>query len=741
MQRIPIVLFVCLSALGAAPIPIVPLADAAKVKVWHHQGQSDYKNANVQQAVVSDEGVLRLSRRIEPIAGLTAMHIWDLEQHDRGNLYVATGGEGKIFCITPAGKISVVYTSSDSQILCLARSKDGSIYAGTGPSGTLVRIPAKGEPKVVAKHLGRYVWSLAIDDKTDTVFTGTGPKGRVYEVSSSGKVSLFYDTKQSHILSLARDDKGTLYAGTDKGGLVYRINSEAKGFVVYSAPQSEIRSLVASGGAVYAGTSAPVGKTSSGSSYASSGTFFSPLGNKMVKVGLAKNTKIVQAVAVSSSGGSGSSADSDESDAEPASSLPAPNVGENCLYRINPDGTVREVFREKTMILSMVRQRGKLLLGTGMKGRLFQIDEKTKERTEIARLDHGQIHTMVQRRDGSIVFGTGDPGKLYTLDKGYAKQATIVSQVLDAKMPSRWGAATWRANTPPGTTVSIAFRSGNVDVPDNTWSHWSAEQTNPQTAKVCVPSARFLQYRVTLGTNTSRLTPELQSVTLRYVNTNHAPEITKIDVPNLDKTDLKTPGKFKLKWESIDPNEDELTYDLYVRKQSWKTWICLARKVGKTSYTWKTQAMPSGWYQVKVVASDRVDNTPQETLTGSRTSTSFPVSHRRPTVKIKVIEVSGGEALIEATATDPMVRLTRATFAINGKTKGTVFPVDGVFDRTSERFRFRTGELTAGNYVATLRVQDAAGNIGMGDVVFEVRRGEAAVHPGSRSRVAHPTQD
>lgn len=724
MQRVTISLFV-LTGLGIITTQVNSLAHAAKVKVWHHAAQADYKASKFQQAVISDGGVLRLSKKIKSIIGLKATHIWDLEEDDRGNLYVATGGEGKIYRVTPKGKVSVAYTSSDSQILCLGRGENGTIYAGTGPSGTLVRIGPKGETKVVAKRLGSYVWSLAIDDKTGTVFAGTGPKGRVYEVSSTGLVSLFYETKQDHILSLARDAKGALYAGTDKGGLVYRINKEAKGFVVYSAPQSEIRSLVVAKDGVYAGTSAPVGRTSSGSSYASSGTFFSALGKNGGKLSMTKNKKlsskeIVRGTPVSSGSGSGGSADSDESDAEPAASLPMPKVGENCLYRINSDGTVREVFREKTMILSMVRQRGKLLLGTGMKGQLFQVDENTKERTEIARLDHGQIHSMIQRRDGSVVFGTGDPGKLFTLEKAYAKQATILSEVLDAKMLSRWGAATWRARTPAGTSVSIAFRSGNVSSPDETWSEWSTEQTEPKTAKIETPSARFLQYRVTMKTKSPRLTPEVQSVTLRYVNTNHAPEVTKIEVPNLDKTDLKSPKKFKLTWESIDPNEDELTYDVYVRKQEWKNWICLARKVGKTNYTWDTTTMPSGRYRVKVVASDRNDNTPQETLTGSRTSTTFPVSHDAATVKMKVAEIKDGRALVTATAKGSMVRLTRATFAINGKNKGTVFPVDGVFDRTSESFRIRTEKLQPGSYVLVLRVKDAAGNEGMSDVVFEV---------------------
>ena len=45
-----------------------------------------------------------------------------------------------------------------------------------------------------------------------------------------------------------------------------------------------------------------------------------------------------------------------KSSAAPAPSAPA--GGENSVYRIGLDGSVREVFREKTLVLSLLRQGG-----------------------------------------------------------------------------------------------------------------------------------------------------------------------------------------------------------------------------------------------------------------------------------------------------------------------------------------------------------------------------------------------
>ena len=74
----------------------LPAAEAAKVKVWHQHTQSHYDKAKFKDAVVTSEGALRLSRQVKPLAGLEASNVWDLVEDKTGNLYVATGAEGKL---------------------------------------------------------------------------------------------------------------------------------------------------------------------------------------------------------------------------------------------------------------------------------------------------------------------------------------------------------------------------------------------------------------------------------------------------------------------------------------------------------------------------------------------------------------------------------------------------------------------------------------------------------------------
>ena len=102
------------------------------------------------------------------------------------------------------------------------------------------------------------------------------------------------------------------------------------------------------------------------------------------------------------------------------------------------------------------------------------------------------------------------------------------------------------------------------------------------------------------------------------MTTNQAPEVTKLEVPDLNAVNLDNPKKLKFKWTATDPNEDELTYSLYVRKDGWKNWVQLEDDLDKTEYEWDTTTTPSGIYQVKVVASDRKDNPDEDALTGER---------------------------------------------------------------------------------------------------------------------------
>lgn len=692
-------------------------AFAGRVKTWHSHAPSDHEKAQLQHAVVTNEGALRLSHRLRPLVNLDVAHVWDVVEDGEGNLYAATGDEGKVVRIGPDGKAATLWSAEQVQVLCLAVAAQGVVYAGTGPDGKVVRIDGRGA-RVLTATGESYVWSLAIDAATGDVIAGTGPKGRVLRISPEGKVGTLYATRQDHVLCVAAGPEGAIYAGTDQAGLVLRIDARGKPFVLFQAPQPEVRRLVVTADAIYAATSAPNLRRRGGLAGGAS--------RELTAATL--ETPSRQTVAVADKDEHKVSADKksplDEGKDFPrghaSAATPPPSGGENSVWRISHDGAqVREIFREKTLVLSVLRLGRRCLVGTGMEGRLFDVEEVSRERSEIARLDHGQVLGLWRRRGGDVVVAAGDPGRLYLLEESFAARGSITSEVHDAKLVSRWGALRFDADVPEKTAVGVAVRSGNVAEPDETWSDWSPEQSSP-TGTISAPPARFLQYRVTLSTNTAAVTPSVRSVTIRYANANQAPEVLKVEAPDVNAVNLDNPRKLRVRWTAQDANEDDLTYSVWVRKEGWKNWVQLEDDLDKAELEWDTTTTPDGIYRIKVVASDHKDNREAEALTGQRISGPFVVCHTPPTVTLNITGVETGRAQVEATVSSPLVRLTTAAYAVDGKRWVNVFPTDGLFDARSETFAFPTATLRPGTHVLVLRVKDAAGNTGSADVVFDV---------------------
>ncbi len=117
-SRLIVALFLAATLLFA-----VGSSDAAKVKVWQQQLQSHFDKAHFKQALVTSEGALRLSHQVKTLANLQAMNVWDIIEDKSGNLYAATGNEGKLWRVAPDGKTTLLYSSSESQILCLAQRR------------------------------------------------------------------------------------------------------------------------------------------------------------------------------------------------------------------------------------------------------------------------------------------------------------------------------------------------------------------------------------------------------------------------------------------------------------------------------------------------------------------------------------------------------------------------------------------------------------------------------------------
>jgi hypothetical protein len=87
---------------------------------------------------------------------------------------------------------------------------------------------------------------------------------------------------------------------------------------------------------------------------------------------------------------------------------------------------------------------------------------------------------------------------------GYAARGTLASRVLDAPAMVTWDRATWRADVPAGTTLTVQVRIGSTARPDASWSGW---QTLSGPGARVPGSSRYLQYRLTLTSRAAGSSP------------------------------------------------------------------------------------------------------------------------------------------------------------------------------------------------------------------------------------------
>jgi hypothetical protein len=730
MSRLSTAIFVrfrrspgALMAIGAILCFALARPAAAKVETWREEGTAAFSKCHREDVVISDTGRVRLGHAVKPVGTLSAERVWDLLVLADGSIVAATGDSGKVFVRKPGTSDSwtLLYDSPDALALSLAVTPGGTLFVGTGPGGQVVNLSDPAHPGSRPDPKVQYIWDLA-SDKQGNLYAATGPNGQLWKRSGDGKWTLAYDSKASHLLSVAIGKDGSIFTGSDGEGLVYHLDGAHKPAILFDAPQSEIRVLlVGADGALYVGTAAEASGSGSlrGSNFLSRFETMERSQDTSGSRGAAAIGSVDFRVPVQSppAPGSGATRSAASGRTGGGSAAPRPPVaGENAVYRIDADGVPREVLRVKALIHTLALVGDRLLVGTGPEGQLYEVRDRGEETAPIAKLDHGQILSLASEPDGSVLIGTGDPGSILRLTSAHAATGLLVSDVHDTKLVSRFGSLSWVAEQPAGTSVALQSRSGNVGEPDDTWSDWSAEQTDSGSAKAASPAGRFVQYRARLATTVPGKTPELRSVSLSFRTANLAPEIKSLDVPDLSSADgAARQSKLNLRWVATDPNEDDLRFSLEARKEGWPAWIGLTEApISERTFAWDTLAFPSGRYRVKLVASDRPSNSPDDTLTRERESTAFIVDHDAPRV---ALVQDGGTCKV--TIHDDLTHIVKADYAIDGGTWTSIFPDDGLFDSLRESITLELPALKPGVHLIMVRATDSAGNIGSGDGLIE----------------------
>ena len=183
-------------------------------------------------------------------------------------------------------------------------------------------------------------------------------------------------------------------------------------------------------------------------------------------------------------------------------------------------------------------------------------------------------------------------------------------------------------------------------------------------------------------------------------------------------------GLLTFVWRAEDENRDDLTYDIYYRREGETAWKVLKRTITDPIMVWDTTSVPNGSYLLRVVASDAPSNSPTTALTGAMESTSFEIDNAPPRIDISSVRREGNRLAIVFEVRDEHSSVQKADYSLDGDRWQTIYPRDGIADSRAEQFELvLEGEAAARGVI--IRATDALNNVASA-------RGEAAPASGGR---------
>lgn len=729
-------------------------AFGAGTKFWTSSTFEDFTRGNLSGISLSREGVLELAPALEEIFNTDQAMIWAVARDQRGNLYLGTGHSGKVFRLDSNLKGSLFFDASEPDVFALAVDQDGFVYVGTSPEGKIYKVDPSGQAQdFFQPPQAKYIWAMAFGPEGD-LYVGTGDRGKIYRVRTGGEGELFYDTEQSHVISLAVSDN-ELIAGTEPNGLLYRVSRAGKGFVIYDAPLAEIHSLaLAPDGSIYATAMGGLNERA---------LFASPTPSSGGQAPIRTSTTITVRAADEPSFPPGSGDGGGQSDqpgaaqvtvgpgqavlSPGASRLGGPQGVKSILFRVGPDNTVETLWNSSQESAFGVLPSGKnLLFSTDEKGRIYEL---TPDRQLSLLTQTGQEETTrLIPFNNSVLATTANMGKVFQLGTRPAASGFLESTVWDAGNISSWGKIRWTAEAPSGTSVELYTRTGNSRRPDSTWSEWSSAYQQGSGEPIASPAARYIQWKVVLHSQTDQ-SPLLHEVAVAYLPRNRAPEIADLRVtPRSERTSPgtqvstvtvtpqggrgSTPRVFSgvnsprpspepgldIRWTANDPDQDDLTYTLYFRGEGETEWKLLEDNLKTSFFALDNDVLPDGKYRVKVAASDGETNPAGMTRTDEKISATFLVDSTSPRVEGIPTTEKGETAAVRFWAVDASSVLVRAEYAVDAEPLVAMLSEDGMIDSPEENFTLPLPSLDGREHLLTLRVYDAAGNVGVGKALW-----------------------
>jgi hypothetical protein len=702
-----------------APLLLAAPAGAVVTATWTVETYAQLDAGDASSAFITSTGEVRpgwttARTALEGDAVWSALHLADGSVLIGGDSSGAAPG-GAIWRLDSGGAKKVASIPGAIAVVSLAQTADGAIWAGAMPGNRVYRIDVAGGKVTPGAELkgAETVWSLAANG--NTLYAGTGPSGTVFELAG-GAVKTSFATEDKRVTALAITSDGAVWAGTSERAIVFRWDpKDHKLRAMADFAGNEVTALAAVGTGVVAAAN--------------------ELEDVQKPLAEPKKTATQVEAVEKPTAPKGVVAKLPEAGTKPGADKPAEldlgrrgaKKGKGALFRIGIDGRLDQLHAlTATYFTSLVATPdGSVYAGAADKGRVYLVEPDGTVATAFD-VDERAV-SQVWLDGGRLGFATDDAAAVYRTTKR-ADAAKYMSDVFDAKAVARFGKLTWVAS---GKT-RIETRSGNTAKPGVGWSDWAAPTAigklggGNEGGSIASPPGRYLQFRVALEDDAARL----QRVMTYYAPQNAATNVTDVTVEQATKDSLPTlkdssskprSPVLRVKWKIENPDGDDTTYALEARREGEANWRPIA--TGKapltaTQWEWNTETYPDGWYRVRVTSSDAAANSPDRALAASSTTTLFAIDNTRPVVELPAVAFPTARAR----ARDGISAIVEMSYSIDDAPWQLGAPADGLFDDLSEELVVGLPkDLPRGTHTLAVRAADAAGNVGSTSVTFVVK--------------------
>jgi hypothetical protein len=632
---------------------------------------SAFQKGTFSGTALDSKGNLFIGPKIKELTGPEREYYLGLAVDKSGGIYVGTGHRASVYKVNAAAPIAAVDSESNAaaeiaqlnelDVYALLVRDNGDIFAGTSPDGKLYKISNKGKEKTVTEFFNpeeKFIWDIK-EDLAGNIILATGNAGGVFRINKEGSSTRIFTSEDTHIVSLFISKSGAILAGSGDRGILYKID-KTKAKVLFDSPFEEIRGICED----------------------KDGNIFFTGSRGIKKQNILNDVEVETFL------------DTKRKKREKEEIIP---IEKSIVYIYHPDGVVERLWGSETEYIYSAcydEKNNKLLIGTGNSGRVYSID-KEGGFSIIYESESAQVF-KIAAMSGGFTLISNNAATVTRIEDALNSSGTYYSEVYDLGIQSKLGKIYWDAETGVNTNVSLYVRTGNSNVPDETWSKWSAPFTDSENSNISISGIRYFQVKTTLNSTNISTSPRLNNYKVYYVQSNLKPEIKKIDILKSQENSVKpsaakdaAPAKrdeniLTVQWSASDPNKDKLKYNVYLKKAPDRNWILLKEDITVPRTELDTRLFEDGKYLLKVYADDSLSNPP--TMAKSAELISFPFLIDSTAPEISDFVVQGGH--VTFTVNDRTSLVTGAFYSYDGKLWFPVFPVDLIADSRTESYDF-----------------------------------------------------